>query len=103
MSGEDQKLITKVNKNTKTGANAINIYDGYIYYEDCVTASGGTVTDTIIKMSVDGAEKTTVMTADKASEYQLAAGADGMMVKVRAAGDINTHPNWEAISEEEAK
>lgn len=103
MSGEDQKLITAVNKNTKTGANAINIYDGYIYYEDCVTASGGTVTDTIIKMSVDGAEKTTVMTADNASEYQLAAGADGMMVKVRAAGDINTHPNWEAISEEEAK
>lgn len=102
-SGESQGLVTAVNKNGDTDKNAFNIYDGYIYYEDCVKPEKGEITDNIVKMSADGSEKTTVMTNTGAMEYDLAAAYDGMMVKYRKAGDIKTHPEWQLIKEEAAE
>lgn len=101
LGGELENKLADVVKNAKIAKNAFNIYDGFVYYEDCVTAADGSISDSIIKIDVQSKEKKEVMTQAKITEYNLAVSSGGMMVKYRDAGDITTHPQWQFIAEEE--
>ncbi len=97
LDGKKAELLKSVTKNPSVENNAFNICGDDIYYENYSQDSDGAVKDVIYKMDKKTLEVTEVMTRDKAAEYNLAEANGKMLIKVRDADDITTHPEWQEI------
>lgn len=100
IDGTMETMVTKVDKKTTGGSNVFNMTGDAIYYENYVKSTEDgktTVKDNVIKMSLDGKEKTTVLENSQTMTYDIAAGADGVIYTAKSAFDLDTIPQWKVM------
>lgn len=103
LDGKKVELLKSVAKNPSVDNNAFNICDDDIYYENYSQDSDGAVKDVIYKMDKKTLEVTEFVVMDKASEYDLSEANGEMLIKVREAKDITTHPEWQQVKAEKSQ
>lgn len=96
IDGKQEAMITKVDK--KVGAeNVFNMTSDAIYYENYIKDKDGKVQDDIIKISLDGKDKETVVKNSKTMTYDIAVGSDGVIYTSKEANDLDTIPQWKVM------